>query len=161
MNAGRFIQASAAPPGRVVTLVFLSKHLPAPLLGDRVAQSLSVETGASVLLVRLSPSGGQPSGEIIINGSFNLPAQLPQTEAGFHFLNLAVNSEASPPGWIGALVEQLRRRFRHVLIEAVTEELQTPALFEFLFHSDAGYFFVRPVSEDVYHLDLLIREWRQ
>ena len=161
MNAGRFIQASAAPPGRVVTLVFLSKHLPAPLLGDRVAQSLSVETGASVLLVRLSPPGGQPSGEIIINGNFNLPAQLPQTEAGFYFLNLAVNSEASPPGWIGALVEQLRRRFRHVLIEAVTEELQTPALFEFLFHSDAGYFFVRPVSEDVYHLDLLIREWRQ
>ena len=42
----------------------------------------------------------------------------------------------------------------------MTEELPAPSLFEFLLRSDLGYLFVRPSNDDVYHLDLLVRELR-
>ena len=71
-----------------------------------------------------------------------------------------ISNELHPPGWIASLLDQLRRRFHYVLIEAVAEELPAPTLFEFLLHSKLGYLFVRPSNEDVYHLDLLIRELR-
>jgi len=167
MNVERLIRESApAPSGRVVTLVYLSPHLPMSLLSEQVTQSLCREAGESVVLVRLVQSGNVPAansrrpGDMTLNGSFSLPAQLPRTETGFHFLNLGVSNELDPPGWIESVVEQLRRRFQYVLIEVVAETVQSPELFEFLLHSDFGYFFVRPVNEDVYHLDLLVRGLR-
>jgi NTE family protein len=76
-------------------------------------------------------------------------------------LTLELSSELHPPEWVVSLLEQLHRRFHYVLIGASTDELVAPSLFEFLSHSDSGYLFVRPASEDIYHLDLLNRELRQ
>jgi len=125
-----------------------------------------LETGASVALVRLTTDGsylgqaGQPAANLTLDGNsqlsqFSLPAA-----AGFNLFNLAITEELHPPGWITALLEQLQRRFHYVLIEAVAEELPAPSLFEFLRHSNRGYLFVRASNEDVYHMDLLVREFR-
>src|SRR6185369_10031558 len=76
------------------------------------------------------------------------------------FLTIGDNGELYRPEWIASLVEQLRKRFRYVLIESVADQLYAPSLFEFLLHSDEGYLFVGAASEDVYHLDLLCRELR-
>src|SRR5436190_18332598 len=45
----------------VVTLGFLSKELPASLISGRLASSLSQETGASVVLVRLQTFNDSPA----------------------------------------------------------------------------------------------------
>ena len=166
MNLERIMPGLETPPGRVVTLAFLSQHLPAALLGEQVAQLLHDEAGASVALVRLTRTSNLTDTTIrrtidfILDDGLQLPAQLPRTDNGFCFINLGVRDELCPPEWIAALLEQLRRRFRYTLIEAVGEELPAPTLFEFLLRSDAGYLFVQPTNDDVYHLDLLVRELR-
>src|SRR5258706_3037779 len=166
MNLETTVRKSGTPPGRVVTMAFLSDRLPVELLGEKVGWSLCAETGASVALVRLTQTGSlattklrQPP-NLVLDGSLQLPPELPRTDAGFCLLNLGINGELPPPERIASLVEQLRARFHYVLVEAVADELMTPALFEFLQHSDSGYLFLQPVNEDVYHLDLLLRELR-
>src|SRR5439155_1825414 len=64
------------------------------------------------------------------------------------------------PESIALLVDQLRRQFRHVLVEAIAEETPTPGLLEFLLRSDLAYLFLQGTTEDVYHVDLLMRELR-
>lgn len=164
MNLGRAVRESETPPGRIVTIAFLSEHLPASFLSEQAAQSLHAETGASVALLRLGRSEGAPATdgnrlpELIVNGSLHLPEQIPQTPDGFHLIKWALNGDLHPSEWIAALVEQLHRRFHYVLIEAVADKMLSPTLFEFLLHSDLGYLFLQPTTEDVYRLDLLMRE---
>jgi NTE family protein len=166
MNLERPMQGLEAPPRRVVTLAFLSKRLPSALLGEQVAQVLRDETGASVALVRLARTNNltdttiRRTIDLMLGDGLQLPAQLTRTDNGFYFINLGVRDELCPPEWIASLLEQLRRRFRYTLIEAVSEELPAPSLFEFLLRSDSGYLFIQPTNDDVYHLDLLIRELR-
>ncbi len=155
MNLETTVRKSGTPPGRVVTMAFLSDRLPVELLGEKVGWSLCAETGASVALVRLTQTGSlattklrQPP-NLVLDGSLQLPPELPRTDAGFCLLNLGINGELPPPERIASLVEQLRARFHYVLVEAVADELMTPALFEFLQHSDSGYLFLQPVNEDV------------
>ena len=166
MNVERSIRGLETPHGRVVTLTFLSRHLPAPSFTRLLAQCLRAETGAAVALVRLRDPGdsvkltGRTPVTLTLDGSLQIPPQLPLTDDGFCLVNLDISNELHPPGWIASLLDQLRRRFHYVLIEAVAEELSAPTLFEFLLHSDVGYLFVRASNDDVYHLDLLIRELR-
>ena len=166
MNANRLTQAFEAPARRVVTLVFLSRQLPAALLSEQVARRLHDETGASGALVRftathhLTGTQTRRKNDLVLNGALHLPSELPQTEDGFCTLNLAVDDELHPPGWIASLLEQLHQRFDYTLIEAGMDDLPAPSLFEFLLRSDSGYLFVRLAAEDVYHLDLLMRELR-
>ena len=152
--------------GRTVTVAFLSRRLPAQSLSESLAQYLHFETGAPVALIRLTTDGnrsvrnGQPAVNLTLDGNFQ-PLQISVPSAdGFSLFNLAITEELHPPGWITALLEQLHRRFHYVLIEAVTEELPASSLFEFLMRSDRNYLFVRASNEDVYHLDLLVRELR-
>jgi NTE family protein len=162
MSLGRFTQKPVTPTGRVVSLAFLSKHLPTSQICENVAQLLSSETGASVVLVRLEQQEGSATTgrgqRLLLDGELRLPADWPPNDAGFYFLTLEVSGELHPPEWVVSFMEQLQRRFHYVLIEASTDELVAPSLFEFLSHSDSGYLFVRPASEDIYHLDLLNRE---
>jgi NTE family protein len=166
MSLERLIREPPPAASRVVTLAFLSGHLPAMLLGEQVARSLCTETGASVVLVRLTrPLNGDTTtflrhGNFLPENNFHLPDLLQRTDGGYHFLSVGPEGELYRPESIPSLVEQLRRRFNYVLIETVAEDVFTPSLFEFLLHSDAGYFFVRAAGEDVYHLDLLLRELR-
>lgn len=150
----------------MAVLAFMSNRLPAVMMGEQVARSLCRETGASVVLVRLMhPVNGDTTTFLRENrlspeNHFVLPAQLPSSDGGFNFLSVGLEGELYQPERIPSLVEQLRRRFRYVLVEVVAGEMFTPALIEFLSLSDLGYFFVQAASEDVYQLDLLLREWR-
>jgi NTE family protein len=165
MSLERLAQKPVCRTGSVVLLAFLSKHLPASLISEHVAESLSTETGASVVLVRLEPPDGSLTAtkrrRLMLDRELRLPADWPPNDAGFYSLTLEVSGELHPPEWVVSFLEQLQRRFHYVLIEASTDELVAHSLFEFLACSDSGYLFVRPASEDVYHLDLLNRELRR
>jgi NTE family protein len=165
-------------PRQVVTLAFLSKHLPSALMSAQLAASLCAESsGVSVVLVRLQPSERPPSfldaydegratavdwapSEVMLQGQFGMPSSLIRTETGFHLLTLNVHGETSSPENIASLVAQLRRQFRYVLVEALADETPTPGLLEFLVQSDLAYLFLQGTTEDVYHVDLLIRKLR-
>ena len=164
MRSERLAQKPVPPTGRVVSLVYLSRNLPASVLSENVAQSLSAETGARVVLVRLEQQNGNQATtrgqRLMLDGELRLPGDWPPNDGGFHFLTLEVSGELHPPEWEVSFLEKLQCRFHYILIEASTDELVAPSLFEFLSHSDGGYLFVQPASEDVYHLDLLNRELR-
>jgi NTE family protein len=164
MNMERSIRNGRMPEGRVVTLTFLSSRSPASSFTEPLAEYLHTETGSTVLLLRLTDAASpakpaeKPSASLTFDGSYRqLPDLLP-TDAGFHLFNLRIGHESYRPGWIESLLEELRSRFDYILIEAVSEELTASWLFEFLLHSDTGYMFVRASNDDVYHLDLLVRE---
>jgi NTE family protein len=155
----------ATAESRVVTLAFMSRALPASLVAKSIARALAAETGQPVALVHLvrPPSGDTTTirrGASGLSGEFPLPAQIPTGEDGYYHLSVGENGELYQPEWIPSLVEQLRRRFRYVLIEGVADEVFGPSLIELLQHSNSGYLFVRAANEDVYHLDLLVRELR-
>lgn len=151
---------------RVATLAFLSQKLPSSLIGEQAAAALASETDSSVALIRLArPLTGDTTtirrNIVSFGGEFPLPNEISRTEAGFHFLKLGDNGELYQPEKVASLIEQLRKRFHYVLIEAVADNLFAPSLFEFLLQSDSSYLFVGVVNEDVYHLDLLVRELRE
>jgi NTE family protein len=149
------------PQGRTVSLVFFSRRLPAPSLSEQLAQSLHSETGRPVALVRLKDGGKErPAENLTLDGNLQALPVSPSSADGFSLFNLTITEDLCPPGRVEALLEQLRVRFHYVLIEAVAEELSAPVLFGFLQHSNQGYLFVRASNEDVYHMDLLVRELR-
>lgn len=155
----------ASAKSRVITLAFLSPALPAALLGRQIARALTAETDEPVALVQLTrPASGDTTtirrGAVGLSGEFPLPAEIPNGEHGYYSLTLGENGELYQPDWIPSLVEQLRRRFRYVLIQVVVDEVFGPSLIELLQQSNSGCLFVRAASEDVYHLDLLVRELR-
>jgi NTE family protein len=155
----------AAPKSRVVTLAFMSPALPASLLGRQIARALTAETAEPVALIQLTrPATGDTTtirrGATGLGGEFPLPAEIPASEDGYYFLSLGENGELYQPDWIPSLIDQLRGRFRYVLIQAVADEVFGPSLIELLRHSNSGCLFVRAASEDIYHLDLLVRELR-
>jgi len=166
MYVERPIRSLEASHGRVATLAFLSRRLPASSFTEPLAQSLRIQTGTTVALVRLIDASlpanlhERPSVDLTLDGSCQLVPQLPPMDAGIQLIHLKICHESYPPGQIASLLEQLRRRFDYILIEAVTEELPAAPLFEFLLHSDKGYLFLRAANDDVYHLDLLFRELR-
>jgi NTE family protein len=155
----------AAAKCRVVTLAFMSPALPAALLGQQIARALTAETSEPVALIQLSrPASGDTTtirrGASGLSGEFPLPAEIPGGEDGYSFLSLGENGELYQPDWIPSLIEQLRRRFRYVLIQVIADEVFGPSLIELLKQSNSGFLFVRAASEDIYHLDLLVRELR-
>ena len=99
------------------TLAFLSRHVPAPLFTEPLAQCLHTETGAPVALVRLADNGnlagldGRREASLTLDGSLQLSSQLAPTNDGFCLVNVGISNELHPPGWIASLLEQLRRRF--------------------------------------------------
>ncbi|HEX3628503.1 MAG TPA: patatin-like phospholipase family protein [Verrucomicrobiae bacterium] len=155
----------AAAKSRVVTLAFLSLDLPASLLGRQIARALAAEIDEPVALIQLTrPATGDTTtirrGASGLSGEFPLPAEIPTGDDGYYFLSLGENGELYQPDWIPSLVDQLRRRFRYVLIQAVADEVFGPSMIELLQQSNSGCLFVRAASEDIYHLDLLVRELR-
>jgi NTE family protein len=151
----------------VVTLGYLSKELPASLISGRLASSLSQETGASVVLVRLQTFNDTPAVSCAFDDNatvvdwapadFVLQRQfqgctLAKTEQGFDLMTFDVHSGLMATR-ISSLVNQLKRHFRYVLIEAVADEPVRSLLPEFLKHSDSSYLFLRSKSEDLKELD--------
>ena len=153
-------------PHQVVTLAFASEHIPASLISEQIARSLGVETEDSVVLVRFqahgsgdaSNSGPRPA--LSLNGEFHMPPQVQKTEGGFYSLSLELSSEPPSPAGVASLLSQLSRRFRYVLVETPASERSAPWLLEFLLRSDLAYVFLQTSTEDVYQLELLMREVR-
>jgi NTE family protein len=151
-------------PRQIVTLAFLEKQIPASLMSEQLARSLCAETKASVVLVRLEPWDGYgtmndcPRPELFLNGEFHLPANFRETNAGFHSLILGVGADPPTPPGIASLVSQLSRYFRYVLIQTQVDRQPGPWLSELLVRSNLAYLFLRPATEDVYHLDLVMRD---
>jgi NTE family protein len=149
----------------VVTLAFLSEHLPASLISEGLARSLCDETGDSVVLVRFERQEGRGATNngaqiACLNGEFHMPACLSRTAAGFHSLELGVGSEPPSPPGITSLVNQLTRHFRHVLIEVPATERSAPWLVECSVRSDLTYLFLQSNAESVQDADRIVREAR-
>ena len=153
-------------PHQVVTLAFLSDQISADLISEQLARSLCVETKATVVLVRLEPladenrAGNGARSEPFLNGEFHMPAEVRQTEAGFHFITLGVRSDPPTPAGIASLVDQLSRHFRYVLIEAHAGASPAPWLTELLLRSSAAYLFATATAENVRRLTPVMREAR-
>jgi NTE family protein len=178
MNLGRLAKADGEPiplteaghdpsPRQVVTLAFLNGQLLDSLISEQLARSLCAETESSVVLVRLESRDGPGSmndtvaPELYLNGEFHLPPQVRQTEAGFHSLTLfCARSEPPTPAGLDSMLSQLRRHFRHVLIQTVVDEPAASWLFELLVRSNLAYLFLKAASKDVYQLELVMREAR-
>jgi NTE family protein len=154
-------------PPRIVTLAFLSEHLPASLISEQLARSLIVEAETSAVLVKVISNAGQCTGsnaaepDVFLNGEFHMPPQLRRTETGFHELSLGVGEQPPSPAGIDSLMDQLGRRFRHVLIEVPAHEAAASWVPDFLQRSDLAFVFLQAATEDVYRLDVVMREVRE
>jgi len=153
-------------PRQIVTLAFLEKQIPAVLISEQLARSLSAETGASVVLVQLAKEDGagridgEAHPELFLNGEFHWPADLVNHDTKFHSLTLGVRNDPPTPRGIASLVSQLRPRFRYVLIGAQIDDPGAPWLSELLGRSNLAYVFLKPAAEDENRLDLLLRDTR-
>src|SRR5258708_2495522 len=87
-------RAESRPSGRVITLAFLSEHVPFALIMDQLAGLLLAESGEAVVVVRFNVHGGaeatQPAveAEQILNGEFHMPPWPKRTGGGFHVLTV-------------------------------------------------------------------------
>ena len=177
MSIDRTASGNGTPARQVITLAYLSKHLPAALISEQLAQSLCAETGDTVVLVRPQLCEGPPAyngaqygdatvvdwapSELVFQGQFGAPANLRKTDAGFHLLTLSVRKEPGPAQSIATVVGQLTRHFCYVLVEALAEETPDPSLLELWLRSDLTYLFHQAATEDIYRLDLVMREIRK
>ncbi|HWV99804.1 MAG TPA: patatin-like phospholipase family protein [Candidatus Acidoferrum sp.] len=143
---------------QIVALAFLSEQLPASQLTETLARWLCVETEASAVLVRLERQENQAGHPAhFLNGEFHMPARMCKTEAGYHFLTVAIGGEGPSPAGIASLVSRLSSHFDYVLIEAPAAERAAPWLIELLVRSDSAYLFLGTAEEDVVQLDLIAR----
>src|SRR5262245_43986400 len=151
-------------PRQVVTLAFLSGQIPVPHVSESLARSLCAETEANVVLVRLesqeSATDENTGPEFFLNGEFHLPSRIRRTDEGFYSLSLGLRNDPPTPAGINSLIRQLSRHFRYVLIETAVREQPTPWLPDLLLRSDLAYLFFRPTTDDVFHLDQIMRETR-
>jgi NTE family protein len=154
-------------PRQIVTLAFLSQHLPAATISEQLARSLCSETDSNVVLVRFAAQDsslaatrpGLPAPEFFLNGEFHVPSRVNKTIGGFHSITLGIkNAEPPSPAGIASLVSHLSRNFRHVLIETIASDSPAPWLFDLLVQSDLGFLFLPPTAEAVSHLDTVIKE---
>jgi NTE family protein len=167
-EADRILQLPTSPARlqrQVVTLAFLSEHVPASIVSHQLARLVRSETGASVVLVRFvsysegaNVGGAQPN--VYLNGEFRMPAQLSSSDTPFDLLTVGVNGDPSPSS-IESLFSELRRRFRYVLMEAPANEHQAPWVFELLLRSDLAYLFLEGRTEDVFQLERVIGQARE
>jgi NTE family protein len=153
-------------PRQVVTLAFLSGQISASHISEQLARSLCTETDSSVVLVRLQPqhgigsTNGEARPEFFLNGEFHMPPEVRQTDGGFHSITVGLRSEPPTPAGIASLVDQLSRHFRYVLIEALDNKSPAPWFSELLLRSNLAYLFLKPTTEDLDHLDRVMREAR-
>lgn len=150
-------------PRQVVTLAFLSDQICDSLITEQLARSLCAETEESVVLVRLVPQEGQSRmdersrPELFLNGEVHLPPEVLKTDAGFHSLTLGLRNDPPTPASIASLLSQLSRRFRYVLVQTLVDDPPAPWFFELLLRSNLAHLFLKPASQNVYQLELVMK----
>ncbi|PYJ56479.1 MAG: hypothetical protein DME24_22215 [Verrucomicrobia bacterium] len=156
---------ATTPAARIVALASLSPAIPDRLIGNALAQSLHSEMGDSVLLVEVDNAGPavslrdfaalQPT----LNGEFCFSEHLRHGEGGFKRLGVRMTREPGELSFVKPLLEHFGSHFRFVLLR-IGADVPVQALFECLADSDMTYLFVRQSSDDLYDIDLLLREAR-
>ena len=150
------------PSHQVVTLAFLSEHIPASLVSHQLARYLHGETNASVVLVRFAPydqlvaADGCPP-NVSLNGEFKMAARLANADPAFELLTVGIKTEPSPSS-IASLLDELRRRFRYILLETPAGDRHSPWVLELLRRSELAYLFLEARSGDVFELERVMRE---
>jgi len=165
--AGSILPASntnAASP-TVITLAFLSEHIPASLLTEELARALAAETSEPAVLVTCKgpgACGAKSSGThgLVEQDRAAVLDRALRNQDGFHSLTVGMRNGGGAPASIDFLLNQLSRRFRFVLLELLANERPAPWAVECLRRCDTAYLFLRAETQDVYHLDLVMRELR-
>ena len=147
---------------RTDCFVFMSDSLPASTLSESLARQLRQETGEPVVLVEWAAGAVVRAVEFEyrLDGSATLPGEIFRDQSSLHRLRLTLPGEWPAPEAASEVLRKLRRRFRHVVISVLAEEIPAPFLLACVAQSDAAHFFLRPTSEDLYRLDLLLHELR-
>ena len=154
------------PRHQTIALGFLSSRLAASLISSQLAHSLVQETEAPVILVGFEVFEGSASSphkqpEAFLNGEFHIPTRILPNEEGFYSLTLGIRSEDPPsPAGIASLLSHLSRHFRYVLIETPPDDRPSSWLTELLLRTDLAYLFLQPSTEEVYRLEVAVREVR-
>ena len=162
------------PATRIVTLLTLSKEVPAALLGNQLAGALRTETEAPVALLRLQP-GEQPAtpikrdygqatvvdwacSEVVLQNQSIVSPTLLKTPEGFYLVNLSLSEQPLTIERMELLLDQLKRTFRYILLELVAEEIPSTLQRQFLLRSDLIYLFFKPCGEDPSEQDRLLAQ---
>jgi len=151
--------------GRLMTLVSLAPGIPAAWIGKHLAEALQTETGESVILVRLVPTGAGESrrdeapGVNLSRGPLVLPT-MSGAESGCTILTVGVPRQSHKPGPIEHLLATLRERYDHVLIQTVLGEIPLDTIYDCVAVSASAYLLLRPGAGDTRRLELLLGEFR-
>jgi NTE family protein len=172
--AGRIAQSivrrivEARKPGagkRIVALHALSARINERLLGRRLADVLAEVTNRRVLSVHVSPAPGpvtlanwaqiEPS----LNGVFHFSREVREVRPLCFELDVQAGGNPAEAGSVAPLLSHLGSHFDYVLIDA-GKDLAPPTLLECLVQSDMTYILLRPETESLYGMKLLMGELR-
>jgi NTE family protein len=146
---------------RIVALHALSGRINERLMGRRLADVLADVTGRSVLSVHLGagPAAVSLSNweeiEPSLDGVFQFSEEVREVRARCFELDIHAGGDASEAAYVAPLLSHLGSHFDFVLIDA-GKDVVPPALLECLVQADLTYILLRPDSECLYGLDLLM-----
>ncbi len=159
------IQSPVPPAGRVITFASLSRRVPEDRISERLARAVVSETGASVLLVSLTPHSAPlalshwlaiaPS----VNGHFHFGTQIEHLKEGFDRLSVHVSADPFEWAMLEGLVRHLRQHYAYVLLQ-VSDELTVRPIVECAILSEQAFLFLRQTAFNLCHLSVLTREIR-
>ena len=144
-----------SPACRVILLASLSPQIPDIGIGEKLAGALHSETGASVLRVHFTKEETATP----LDDRFPLDRCLQRNGSGFASLSVRVTGDGKEAGRIGSLLSQLSGRFSYLLLHAGADA-PIEALVSCLDQCSTAYVLLRQTPEDLYGLNLLMRELR-
>ncbi|HXT10685.1 MAG TPA: patatin-like phospholipase family protein [Candidatus Angelobacter sp.] len=150
--------------GHIIAAFSISRSLPNHFIVEKLAQSLFVETGESVLLLRMISAKQTPirhrALDEIIDHDFHFRDGLPQPNGSVTRLSLRIDGTAREAEHVAPLLSNLSRHFDYVLIEADTENISLAPLLEFVIQADASYLFMHPGENDLKNFNSLLGSLR-
>jgi NTE family protein len=152
-----------APSRSIVALHALSARINERVLVRRLADALAEITRRRVLSVHFGPgpaavslanwAGIEPS----LDGIFRFSRQVREVRPRCFEMDVQVGENAAEAAYVAPLLSHLGNHFDYVLIDA-GKDVPPPALIECLVQSDLTYILMRPDSECLYGLKLLMGE---
>ncbi len=144
-----------SPACRVILLASLSPRVPDSHISEQLCANLHSETKAGVLLIRFTrDANAAPLDE---RAPFGVTPR--RNEAGFSTLDILVTGDATEAARIGPLLAAWSAEFSYLLVHA-GPDLPIEALVSSLDQCSAAYVLLRQTPEDLYELNLLMRELR-
>ena len=148
---------------RIVAMHALSERVHEGALAQRLADALAEVTHRSVLSVRFSPAaggislGGWADATPSLNGMFRFSREVREAHPLCFEIEVHVSSNPVEAGYVAPLLSHLGSHFDHVLIHA-GKDVPAPVLLECLVQADLTYLLMRPESESLFGLKLLMGE---